>query len=223
MKLSQFTYLIAICLLSVGQDSSAGGKLGIYGIYMAPRGPDARSYSDPGYGLGFHVVAPVSFFADIVAGVGGLEYVNLLSATTQFRDRVTGLRVEQQTEQGYFRLFLGGQVGGHGNGFLRPHAGINLAFVYYSISTDVVIPDDRNRENEIRQSLRSEGNVIFGYDITFGLDLNFSNTIALDGGVKYLKSFSVPQQLGEGSVRVHPYYLQIYFGIGVSFDMIRDR
>jgi hypothetical protein len=158
-----------------------------------------------------------------VAGVGGLEYVNLLSATTQFRDRVTGLRVEQQTEQGYFRLFLGGQVGGHGNGFLRPHAGINLAFVYYSISTDVVIPDDRNRENEIRQSLRSEGNVIFGYDITFGLDLNFSNTIALDGGVKYLKSFSVPQQLGEGSVRVHPYYLQIYFGIGVSFDMIRDR
>jgi len=214
-------YLVTMCLLLIGQEMNAGGKLGIYGIYMVPEGPDATSYSDPGFGLGFHVVAPVSFFADIVAGVGGLEYINLLSATTVFRDRVTGLRTEQQTEQGYFRLFLGGQVGGHGNGFLRPHAGVNIALIYYNISTDVVIPDDRNRENEIRQSLRSEGNVIFGYDITFGLDLNFSNKIALDGGVRYLKSFSVPQQLGDGSVRVHPYYFQIYLGIGASFDMLK--
>ena len=209
--------------LFINHDLTAGGKVGIYGIYMAPEGQDAKAYSDPGFGIGLHVVAPVSFFADIVAGVGGLEYINLLSATTVFRDRVTGLRTEQQTEQGYFRLFLGGQVGGHGNGFLRPHAGVNIALVYYNISTDVVIPDDRNRENEIRQSLRSEGNVTFGYDLTFGLDLNFSNTIALDGGVRYLKSFSVPQQLGEGSVKIHPYYFQVYLGIGASFDMLKGR
>ncbi len=61
---------------------------------------------------------------------------------------------------------------------------------------------------------------MFGYDITLGVDLNFSNRIALDGGVKYLKSFSVPQQLGEGSVRVHPEYFQIYIGVGASFDLL---
>jgi hypothetical protein len=84
----------------------------------------------------------------------------------------------------------------------------------------VVVPDDFNRQNEIRQSLRREGNVIFGSDITLGLDLNFSNGIALDGGVKYIKSFSVPQQLGEGSVYIYPQYFQIYIGVGASFDML---
>ena len=220
--LCRTTFVPFVILFLFSSSTFAGGKVGIYGIHMVPRGPDARSHSDPGFGLGLHVVAPVAFFSDIVAGVGGLEYINLLSATTEFRDRLTGLRVEQQTEQGYFRLFIGGQIGGHGNGFLRPHAGMNLALVYHHISTDVVVPDDVNRENEIRQNLRSEGNAVFGYDLTLGLDLNFSNKIALDGGVRFLKSFSVPQQLGEGSVRVHPYYFQIYFGIGISFDMIMD-
>ena len=199
----------------------AGGKVGLYGVYMIPDGLDAKEYSRPGWGGGLHVVLPVPQLSDIFAGVVGLEAINLLSQTTTYQDRITFLRVEQQTSQNYFRLYLGGQVGGHGNGFLRPHAGANIAVVYYHISTDVVVPDDYNRENEIRQSLRDEGKFSFGYDLTVGLDLNFNNTIALDGGVKYLKSFSIPEQLGEGSVRIHPQYFQIYLGIGASFDMLK--
>ena len=200
----------------------ADGKVGVYGIYLIPNGADATEYSRPGWGVGIHIVAPVPQIGNILAGTAGFEFVNLLSETKVYRDPRTQLRTEQQTEQTYLRLFVGGQVGGHGNGFLRPHGGANIAIVYYGISTDVVVPDDFNREREIRQSLRNSGKVAFGYDVTLGLDLNFSNRIALDMGVRYMKSFSVPQQLGDGSVAISPQYFQAYFGIGVSFDMLSE-
>ncbi len=213
--------IVTIMMLLVGfSDVIAGGKVGIYGIRMVPYGENAEDYSRPGWGGGIHIVVPAPQLSNILAGVAGFEIVNLLSETTEFQDDLTGLRVEQQTSQDYFRLYIGSQVGGHGNGFIRPHVGLNVALVYYKISTDVVVPDDVNRENEIRQNLSSEGHLVFGYDITLGIDLNFSNTVALDGGVRYLTSFSLPQQLGEGSETIHPQYFQIYFGIGFSFRMI---
>lgn len=204
-------------------ETSAGGKAGVYGIYMTPYGTNAKEYSRPGWGGGVHVVLPIPQLGNVLAGTAGLEYINLLSNTTYYVDRVTQLRVEQQTEQSYGRFYLGGQVGGHGNAFLRPHAGANVALVWYNINTDVVIPNDYNRENEIRQSLHSKTKFAFGYDFTLGLDLNFDNGIALDGGVRYVKSFAVPQQLGEGSVKIHPQYFQIYLGIGASFEMLKGE
>jgi len=200
----------------------AEGKLGLYGIYMTPRGYDARDYSRPGFGFGLHVVAPFPQVSNVIAFTGGFEVINLLSKTREFQDRVTGLRVEQQTSQDYMRLFIGGQIGGHGNGFIRPHAGVNLAMIIYGIGTDVVIPDDSDRENEIRQELDDERHVVFGYDITVGVDLNFSNTWNIDGGVRFLKTFSLPQQLGDGSEKIYPEYFQIYLGVGMSFSKIFD-
>ncbi len=215
--------IMALVALSMGfSDAIAGGKLGIYGIRMVPSGKDAGDYSRPGWGVGLHVVVPVPRLRNGLAGVAGLDYVNLLSETIEFRDTFTGLIVEQQTSQSYIRFYMGSQVGGHGNGFIRPHAGINLALINYRISTDVVVPDDSDRENEIRQNLREKSRWAFGYDITLGVDLNFSNTIALDGGVRYLRTFSLPQQLGENSVTIHPRYLQVYIGIGISFRMISE-
>jgi len=79
-------------------EAEAGGKVGIYLIHMVPDGVDATSYSRPGWGGGLHVVLPVPQLSNIFAGVGGLEIINLLSETTQFRDNLTGLRVEQQTD-----------------------------------------------------------------------------------------------------------------------------
>lgn len=213
--------IMALVMLSmVFSDAIAGGKVGIYGIRMVPSGKDAGDYSRPGWGGGLHVIVPVPQLRNGLAGVAGIDIVNLLSETIEFRDTFTGLRVEQQTSQDYIRLFIGSQVGGHGNGFIRPHAGINLALVNYRISTDVVVPDDEDRENEIRQNLGEKSRWAFGYDITLGVDLNFSNKIALDGGVRYLRTFSLPQQLGENSVTIHPRYLQVYIGIGMSFRMI---
>ena len=198
-------------------------KIGIYAIRMEPTGLDAKNFSRAGWGGGIHFVVPVPEVANVVAGSIGFEYVNLLDETVEFRDRVTGLRIEQQTSQGYARLFLGPEVGGHGSGFLRPHAGMNLAAIFYGISTDIVIPDDRDRENEIRQNLESENRVAFGYDLTAGSDLNFGRYL-IEGGVKFTKSFNVPQQLGDGSVPISPGYFQIYLGVGVNLRGIdRDK
>ena len=220
-SLGSNTALLSMILFLAGnQIAVAGGKVGIYGIYMSPYGADAEEYSRPGWGGGVHVVLPVPKLSNVLAGTAGLEYIHLLSSTTTFVDRVTQLRTEQQTEQSYGRFYIGSQVGGHGNGFLRPHAGVNVALVWYNINTDVVIPNDANREDEIRQNLRSQTKFAFGYDFTLGLDLNFNNGIALDGGVKYVKSFAVPEQLGDGSVKIYPQYFQIYFGIGASFEML---
>jgi hypothetical protein len=214
--------MVVILLFTVASVSFAGGKVGLYGIRMVPYGDDAEDYSQTSWGMGLHVVAPVPQLWNFLAGVGGIEYVNMLSDSTDFPDRITGLMVEQRTKQHYLRFFIGSQVGGHGNGFIRPHAGVNLALIYYGISTHVAVPDDFDREKEIRQSLRDEGHMVFGYDITLGVDLNFSNTIALDGGVRYLKSFSLPQQLGDDSVTIHPQYFQIYIGVGASFNVFRE-
>lgn len=214
---------ILLVLVSISlSNANAGGKIGAYGIYMIPQGEDAKNFSRAGFGFGIHLVVPVPQVANILAGTAGFEYINLLSQTINLRDRYTGLLVEQQTNQNYLRLYIGGQIGGHGNGFLRPHAGMNVALIYYNINTDLVVPDSFN-DNEIVQNVRSEGKVVAGYDITLGLDLNFSNKIAIDGGVRYLKTFSVPQQLGEGSEKIHPQYFQIYLGIGASFDMIKGN
>lgn len=216
--------IIAVVTLALAgsQLLIAGGKIGLYGIYMAPYGTDAKEYSKPGWGAGVHGVLPIPQLSNVLAGTVGIEYIQLLSSTTHFVDRVTQLRTEQQTEQSYGRFYLGGRVGGHGNAFVRPHAGANVALVWYNINTDVVIPNDYARENEIRQSLRSKTKFAFGYDFTLGIDLNFNNKIALDGGVRYVKSFSVPQQLGEGSVKIHPQYFQFYLGIGMSFEMMGE-
>jgi opacity protein-like surface antigen len=215
---------VIILILIIGySQAEAGGKLSLYGLRMVPDRDDAEEFSRAGWGAGLRVVGPVPQLGNFLAGVAGLEYVNLLDKTTEFRDHLTGLRIEQQTNQYYARFYIGSQIGGHGNGFIRPHAGVSLALITYGISTDVVIPDDSDRENEIRQDLDSENHWVGGYDITLGVDLNFNNKFNLDGGVRYLKSFAVPQQLGDRSVTVHPQYFQIYIGIGVSFEVMRKQ
>lgn len=217
-KFNSYVILILIIFISIIHSGAiAGGKIGAYGIYMVPRGEDAENYSRPGWGFGFHIVVPVPQLANILAGTVGLEFINLLDKTVPLRDRTTGLLIDQNTNQNYFRLYLGAQVGGHGNGFFRPHAGMNIAMVVYGISTDLIVPDSYTGE-EIVQNVRNESHVVAGYDITLGIDLNFSNKFAIDGGVRYLKSFSVPQQLGEDSEKIHPQYFQIYLGIGLGFN-----
>ena len=217
-KFNLSVILILIIFLSISLcDAIAGGKAGIYGIYMVPQGEDAKNFSRPGWGFGLHIVVPVPQLANILAGTAGFEMINLLDKTIDLRDRTTGLWVEQKTSQNYFRLFIGAQVGGHGNAFFRPHAGMNVALVVYSISTDLIVSDSWD-EDEIVQNVSNESHVVAGYDITLGIDLNFSNKFAIDGGVRYLKSFAVPQQLGEGSEKIHPQYFQVYLGIGLAFD-----
>jgi len=219
------TILCTIILLGLAfpSFSSAGGKVGIYGIYMAPYGVDAKNYSRPGFGGGIHAVVPIPQVYEILAGVAGFEYINLLSESIDDYDYVAGVPFPytQQTTQGYFRLYLGPEIGPHGNGFVRPHAGFNLALVVYNISTDVVIKDASDPNKDISKNKASNTKVTTGFDLSMGLDLNFSNEIATDIGIRYLKSFSLPQQLGEGAITIYPQYFQVYLGIGISFDKLR--
>ena len=214
--------LCVILVAVVPLRATAAGKIQLYGLRMTPTGQDASRFSRPSWGVGLAVVAPLPQVHNLIAGTLGLEIANMLSQTTAFRDSQTGLRVEQQTNQNYYRLYLGGRLGPHGPGLIRPHVGSNVALVVYDISTDVVVPDDVNRENEIRQNLRSRTESAFGWDVTLGTDFNIHNTVAVEGGVRFLKTFGVPQQLGAGSRRVEPAYFQIYLGLGVGFGAMKN-
>lgn len=196
------------------------GKVGIFGIRLEA---DNQGFDNnrPGWGGGLHVVVPAPQLWHPLAGVIGFEYIDLMHKKTELRDSNTGLLVEHRTTQHYIRLFMGPQVRGYVNGFIQPHAGLNLTLTNYGISTDVVIPDDGT--NEIRQNLSGKNHWGLGYDLTLGVDLNFSNKVLLDVGVRYLKSFSEPQQLGEDSVTIHPQYFQVYFGVGMSFNVFRKK
>jgi len=213
--------LILVTLLLVPASATAmGGKVGLHVARMVPSGTDAERYSEPGWGGGLQLTVPMPQVANILAGVVGIEAINLLSETTTTYDPQTLLRVEQQTNQYFGRVYLGPEFGPHGNGTFRPHVGANVALVFYGISTDVVVPNDANREIEIRQSLRDENRTAFGYDVTLGVDINPWNSLTFDVGARFLKSFNVPQQLGAGSETIHPGYVQGYLGVAFSLGWL---
>ena len=132
--------------------------------------------------------------------------------------------MEQQTSQYFGRIYMGPEIGPHGNGTFRPHAGANIALVLYGISTDVVVPDDYNREQEIRQNLSGEHRAAFGYDVTLGVDINPWSKVSFDVGARFIKSLNVPQQLGAGSEPIHPGYVEGYLGVAFSLGWLgRNR
>lgn len=65
------------------------------------------------------------------------------------------------------------------------------------------------------QVLSDHNEAAFGWSAGTGLNLNFGRW-GLDGGVRFLKQYGVPQQLGDGAVTVQPAYLQ--YRVGVSFS-----
>lgn len=206
---------LVLVLVASAPLAAAGLRAGLRVVRMEPRGADAEDYSKASWGGGIYVLyAPPG--PGLFAFTGGFDVANMLSQTVEFRDRVTGLRIEQQTNQWFSRFYVGGRFGPQGHGFIRPYAGANIALVYYSISTDVVIPDDRNYEDEIRQNLEREGEVAFGFDFSLGIELKVHDRVWIDGGAKYLKSFGVPQQLGADAEKIHPEYIQAYLGVEVG-------
>ena len=209
------TLVVLAAMVLFAAPAFADGKLLFAGVRMDPTDADARNYSRPGWGGSVELVAPLPIPEKLVAGVFGLDFVNLLSKTHKFRDPLTGLRVEQQTEQHYVRVFAGGQFGSHSRGLLRPYAGANVAAVFYGISTDVVVPDDNIRENEIRQNLRDENEAAFGWDANVGIDFNFNDAFSIDAGVRVLHSYGVPQQLGADAVTIQPSYVMYKVGVAI--------
>jgi hypothetical protein len=219
LKTARFSPLVLLFAVSIVVPGAAqgGAKLSFYGVHMDPSGQDAQRFSHASFGAGVHASASVPQLGNALGVVLGVEVINMLSEIHAFSDPQTGLRVEQQTSQDYIRVFLGPEIGPHGDGFFRPHVGAHIAVINYSISTDVVVPDDVNRENEIRQNLSSRSRTVCGYDLSADADLNFGKWF-VEGGTRFAKAFNVPQQLGDGAVTVHPGYIQIYAGLGLNFQ-----
>ncbi len=218
MRMRLFALALTLFALSAASSaaSAAETRAVLYGIRQDPADDDARDFGRPGWGGGISLKVPLAGTERLLAWVGGIEAVNLLTSKKEFRDGLTGLRVEQNTNQNYGRLFLGGEMGPHGNGFLQPYAGADLALVFYNISTIVSIPDDFDRENSINQQLRDEREFAFGWSAGAGIVFDLGRW-GIDAGVRYLEQYGVPQQLGDGAVSVQPTYVQ--YRLGVAFDV----
>jgi opacity protein-like surface antigen len=225
MKVCCVLLALAVPTMLLPLDAMASyqsGKVCLYGVYMEPRGMAAEDFSSDSWGAGLRFVLPIPGMTSFIAPVAGFEIVNMLSKTTEFRDQLTGLRIEQRTNQTYARISIGVEAGPHVPFPVRPFLGMNLALVTYGIDTDVVVPDDSNRENDIRQNLRSKQHWGLGYDLTVGGDINFLTHFSVGGGYRYIKSYSVPQSLGDGSVEVSPEYGQVFIEVGIMFSAFSD-
>jgi hypothetical protein len=206
---------VVLAAVSCALPARAGGHVDLHGVRMAPHGRDAERYSRLGFGVGIEAVAPLPWKDDLLAGVAGLEIVNLMGESTSFQDEFTGFTGEQETSQDYGRFYLGARVGPQDE-VLRPYAGASLSLNSYGISTSVTVPD------QVSQGQRSERHLAFGCDGTLGVDLDIFERFVLGGGVRYVRTFNLPQQLGAGSVPVSPGYFQVFVGLGVSFEFIGD-
>lgn len=206
---------LALCALALPA-LAATPRFTLYGMSMVPSDKEARDYADPGWGGGFDVSCPLGGTEGMLSVIGGFEAASLFSSTKTFHDGTTGLRVEQHTDQMYGRFFLGGELGPHGNGTIQPYGNLALALVVYGISTDVTIPDDSNLENSINQHLSDHNEAAFGWSAGTGLNLNFGRW-GIDGGVRFLKQYGVPQQLGAGAVSIQPSYFQFRLGVSIPF------
>lgn len=209
-----------LLLVLVGAPVSAAQPRWTVGVHqLDPKDATARDYSRPGYGLSVDVSLPLTGAQGMVALLAGIEGTSLMAKQKDLRDGLTGLRVEQHTDQFHGRLFVGGRLGPHGNGTLQPYGDLALALVLYGISTTVVVPDDSDRQNDINQLLSSRTEAAFGWSAGTGVNLNLGSW-GIDGGVRFLKQYGVPQQLGDGAVTIHPAYLQ--YRLAVSMP-IRSR
>ena len=217
MRKTCFWTLVLSMFAIVLPVAAATPRATFYVLRMDPADANARDFAKPGWGGGADVSLPLPGTQGLLAVVGGVEGASLLSKVKKFQDPLTGLRVEQHTDQSYGRLFVGGELGPHGNGFLAPYANLAIAMVFYGISTNVVVPDDINRQNSINQLLSGQNEVAFGWSAGTGMNLNFGRW-GIDGGVRYLKQYGVPQQLGDGAVTIQPSYLQYRLGVSLAIS-----
>ena len=201
-----------LLLMLASPASAAVPRFGLYGSVMVPSDDEARKYAENSFGAGIDLSWPLNGTEGMLSGIVGFEWTNLNYQVVEFRDPYTGLRVEQHTDQSYMRFFLGGEIGPHGDGFLQPYANIAVALVHYYINTNVVIPNDSDPENPLVQDLTEQYEFAFGWSGGAGVNFNFGR-FGIDGGVRYLKQYGVPHQLGTGSVTVHPSYIQTRVGL----------
>ena len=172
---------------------------------MDPHGEDATRYTEPSWGFGIQLTAPARARYNMLAGIAGIEFVNLQSQQAFVVSGGEAVSVEQN-DQYLGRLYVGPELGAHGHGLLRPHAGANVALVFYGISYGNGV---------------GEHKITYGYDVSGGLDINPWNTVSFDLGVRYVQMFGIPAQLGFATAEpIEPAYVQAYLAVGFALPWL---
>jgi hypothetical protein len=117
-------------------------------------------------------------------------------------------------DQLYGRVFVGGELGPHASGTLEPYANLALSTIAYGYFDDVQI----TAGDASRELLVSQHELAVGWSAGAGVNLNFRR-FGMTGGVRYLRQFGTPRQLGNGAVKVEPRYMQYRVGVTVPFPI----
>jgi len=210
--------LLCAALFTAGVASAVPKKAEIYVLGRFPSGPEAKDHSGEGAGLGGCIVFPSHRVAKLFAAVGGVDWVELESKTRGLDWTDYNAETRQITTQHYARIYVGGEIGGHGHGFLRPHAGVNFAVIGYWIYTRVQEWDYQTADWETFRPKRLRFRPSLGYDLSCGMEFNFRDKWMIDLGLRTLRSLFVPLQLGDDAVTIYPQYGEIYLGVGFPIN-----
>jgi hypothetical protein len=206
--------LIFAAVFLVSEVSAVPNKAELYVLGRFPSGPEATDHSGEGFGIGACVVSPSHRVAKLFALVVGADYVMLDSKTRGLDWMDYYAETRQVTTQQYARLYFGGEIGGHGHGFFRPHAGVNFAIIGYWIYTRIQEWNYETADWETFRPKRLSFRPSLGYDFSLGTEFNFGDKWSLDLGLRTLRSLFVPLQFGDDAVTIYPQYGEIYLGVG---------
>ena len=215
---ARIVILLCAALFTAGETSAVPIKAEIYVLGRFPSGPEAKDHSGEGAGLGGCIVFPSHRVAKLFAAVGGVDWVELESKTRGLDWTDYNAETRQITTQHYARIYVGGEIGGHGHGFLRPHAGVNFAVIGYWIYTRVQEWDYQTADWETFRPKRLRFRPSLGYDLSCGMEFNFRDKWMIDLGLRTLRSLFVPLQLGDDAVTIYPQYGEIYLGVGFPIN-----
>ena len=188
-------------------------RVEVYAMRIDNGAPLKQGAWNSGYGGGADVSWPIPFTQGLLAAFGGAEVSSLYSGVRTVVDSASGQRFEHHMDQLYGRFFAGGEIGPHGTGTIEPYANLALSTILYGFFDDVQVSG-----GDVSELLVSQHEVAMGWSAGAGVNMNFAR-FGLTGGVRYLREFGTPRQLGNGTVVVQPAYVQYRFGITVPFPV----
>ena len=196
------------------QPRTAIPRAAVYVMRIDPGAPLRQGAWNSGYGGGADVSWPIPRSQGLLALVGGAEVSSLYSGVRTVADTTSGERSEHHMDQLYGRFFVGGELGPHGDGTLEPYANLALSMIVYGFYDDVQISGG-GAPSEL---LVSQHEVGVGWSAGAGVNLNFSR-FGFTGGVRYLRQFGAPTQLGNDTVVIRPAYMQYRIGLTLPFPV----
>jgi hypothetical protein len=214
----------ASCFVLLAGNCLADGKYSFYAVRMSPYYNYSGSFSSPIWGGGFTVVAPFTPAHEFLAVNIGIEFFDFFEEVIDYHDPLNYVWGNIETNQEYYRFYMGARFGGHGNGIFRPFVGSNFSLVIYYMHTDFVTSVYlEGRPMEVREVLISQTETVLGCDLNLGADIKLTESFIIESGMRYIQSFNVPVQLEDPrAITVPSGYLQLYISIGATFYTQQD-